>query len=101
MPKKTISKDRKDSLKGALAYEEGRPLNLRVTELPSRPKMLKPKEIREIRVRLNATQVIFAAFLNVHPNTVRSWEQGSRKPRASDLKLLRLAKENPRALLSR
>jgi putative transcriptional regulator len=100
MPKKRVFNDLRDSLKDALAYEQGASVNLRVTELPSRPRMLKPKEIREIRVRLNATQVIFATFLNVHPNTVRSWEQGSRKPRAADLKLLRIAKENPRALLT-
>jgi len=100
MPRKKVFNDLRDSLKDALAYEQGQPLNLRVTELPARPRMLKPREIREIRVGLNATQVVFAMFLNVHPNTVRSWEQGSRKPRASDLKLLRIAKDNPRALLN-
>jgi DNA-binding transcriptional regulator YiaG len=26
------------------------------------------------------SQVIFAAFLGVNPNTVRSWEQGTRPP---------------------
>jgi DNA-binding transcriptional regulator YiaG len=100
MSKKKAFHDLRNSLKDALAYEQGHALNLRVTELPSRPRMLKPQEIRQIRIGLNATQVIFASFLNVHPNTVRSWEQGSRKPRAADLKLLRIAKENPRALLS-
>ncbi len=99
MSRKKLFNDLRNALKEALAYEQGRPLNLRVTELPPRPRMLKPKEIREIRVGLNATQVIFATFLNVHPNTVRSWEQGSRKPRAADLKLLSIAKANPKALL--
>ncbi len=55
MPKKRVFNDLRDSLKDALAYEQSASVNLRVTELPSRPRMLKPKEIHEIRVRLNAT----------------------------------------------
>jgi len=56
--------------------------------------------IWEIRQSLNASQVLFARFLNVSANTVRSWEQGTRRPRGADLKLLRSAKKNPQALLS-
>lgn len=99
MANKRLFNDLKDSLKDALAYEQGR-LNLRVTILPPKPRPLKPREIRNIRLALNATQVIFATFLNVHANTVRSWEQGSRKPRAGDLKLLAIAKSNPEVLLT-
>jgi DNA-binding transcriptional regulator YiaG len=33
------------------------------------------------------------------PNAVRSWEQGTRRPRQAALKLLMIAKKNPKALL--
>jgi putative transcriptional regulator len=101
-----MAKKRKmfDELQGALTdalkYEQGDRVDLCVVEIPPKPREMKPKQIREIRLGLNATQVTFAHFLNVHPNTVRSWEQGNRKPRAGDLKLLAIAKSNPRALLA-
>jgi len=93
-------KELENSLKDALAYEHGETLDLRVTELPAKPPLPNPAQIREIRLSLNATQVIFAMYLNVHANTVRSWEQGTRKPRGGDLKLLSIAKWHPGALLT-
>jgi len=91
--------DLRESLEDARGFEEGREVNLRVTELPPRPRKLRPSDIRAIRQSLNASQVLFATYLNVSPNTVRSWEQGTRRPRGADLKLLAIAKRNPRALL--
>lgn len=91
--------DLRESLEDARAFEEGREVNLRVTELPPRPRKLRPKDIRAIRQSLNASQVLFATFLNVSPNTIRSWEQGTRRPKGADLKLLAIAKRNPQALL--
>ena len=61
---------------------------------------MRPRGIREIRQLLNASQVLFARFLNVSKKTVRSWEQGTRRPRGADLKLLSIAKKNPQALFS-
>jgi len=92
--------DLRRSLQGALAFERGEAIDLRVTELPSAPPKMRPRDIREIRRSLNASQVLFARFLNVSPNTVRSWEQGTRRPQGADLKLLSIAKRNPQALLS-
>jgi putative transcriptional regulator len=89
----------RESLQDALAFEQGRTINLRVAELPPRPRKLQPKDIRLIRLSLNASQVLFATFLNVSPSTIRSWEQGTRRPQGADLKLLAIAKKNPRALL--
>lgn len=91
--------DLRESLQDALAFEQGREVNLRVTEIPPRPRKLRPRDIRAIRLSLNASQVLFATFLNVSPNTIRSWEQGTRRPQGADLKLLSIAKKNPQALL--
>lgn len=92
--------DLRESLQGALAFERGEAVDLRVTEMPSAPGKMRPNDIRKIRHSLNASQVLFARFLNVSPNTIRSWEQGTRRPRGADLKLLSIAKKNPQALLS-
>src|SRR5258705_10706230 len=102
MSKKTkvnIFDDMKEAVQGAAGYERGEYVNLRLTRLPSRPKPISAKEVRHIRQALNASQTLFASYLNVSPNAVRSWEQGSRRPRQAALKLLLIAKKNPRALL--
>jgi putative transcriptional regulator len=89
----------KEALEEALAYEQGKPVDLRVTELPSPPRPLAPGAIREIRISLNASQTQFARLLNVSPNAVESWEQGARHPRNATLKLLLIARKNPQVLL--
>lgn len=97
--KVNIFDDLKEALREAAVYERGAAVNLRVTRIPSRPKEISPREIRRIRRALKASQPLFASYLNVSPNAVRSWEQGTRRPRQAALKLLTIAKKNPRALL--
>ena len=97
--KVNIFDDMREGLRDAAAYERGEAVNLRVTRIPSRPKEISPREIRRIRQALKASQPLFAAYLNVSTNAVRSWEQGTRRPRQAALKLLMIAKKDPRALL--
>lgn len=97
--KVNIFDDIREALRDAAAYELGEVLNLRVTRVPARPKQMSPKEVRQIRQALHASQSLFATYLNVSPNAVRSWEQGTRRPRQAALKLLAIAKKNPKALL--
>jgi putative transcriptional regulator len=97
--KVNIFDDMREALRDAGAYERGEAVNLRVTRIPSRPKAISPREIRRIRQALKASQPLFAAYLNVSTNAVRSWEQGTRRPRQAALKLLTIAKKDPRALL--
>ncbi len=89
----------KEALQDVIEYRAGKRLDLRVTQFPAPPKDISPKEIRHIRRALNASQAVFAIYLNVSPNAVRSWEQGTRRPRQAALKLLVIAKKNPKALL--
>jgi putative transcriptional regulator len=98
--KLNIFDDMKKALQNVAVYERGEAVNLRVTHIPSRPKPISPKEVRHIRRTLNASQALFATYLNVSPNAVRSWEQGTRRPRQAALKLLVIAKKNPKALLT-
>jgi len=46
---------------------------------------------------LNASQPLFASYLNVSPNAVRSWERGTCRPRQAAPKLLTIARKNPKA----
>jgi len=95
-----IFDDLRQSLADAAAYEQGKAVNLRTREIPAPPRPLRPGEIRRIRLALNASQTLFARFLNVSPNTVESWEQGVRQPDQAALKLLTIAKKYPQAVLS-
>ena len=97
--KVNIFEDMKRALQDAAAYERGEAVNLRITRIPLRPKKISPREIRRIRQALQASQPLFALYLNVSTNAVRSWEQGTRRPRQAALKLLMIAKKNPKALL--
>ena len=81
------------------AVRSSKSLDLRSVEIPSRPKPMKPGEIRALRVSLNASQALFARLLNVSSNAVESWEQGIRQPRQATLKLLQLVRKSPGALL--
>ena len=57
-------------------------------------KPLKPKEIRALRLREQASQAVFARYLNVTTGLVSQWERGERHPRGASLKLLALVEKN-------
>ena len=97
--KVNVFDDLREALADALAFERGKKVDLRVTELPAPPKSLSPGEIRNIRHSLSASQAKFAKLLNASPNTVESWEQGVRKPHGTALKLLSIASKYPQILL--
>lgn len=47
-------------------------------------------QIRALRTSLHLSQPVFAGVLNTSVSTVRSWEQGDKKPSGPSLKLLNL-----------
>ena len=53
-----------------------------------------PARIREIRMRENASQAVFARYLNVTAGLVSQWERGEKRPRGASLKLLTLVAKN-------
>ena len=55
---------------------------------------LTPAEIRAIRLRENASQTVFARYLNVTTGLVSQWERGEKRPRGASLKLLTLVAKN-------
>ena len=53
---------------------------------------LAPEQIKDIREQAQASQSVFARYLNVTPGLVSQWERGERKPSGPALKLLHLVK---------
>ena len=55
---------------------------------------MSPEEIRALRLRENASQAVFARYLNVTTGLVSQWERGEKRPRGPSLKLLTLVAKN-------
>lgn len=55
---------------------------------------MSPATIRDLRLRENASQAVFARYLNVTPGLVSQWERGEKRPRGASLKLLTLVAKN-------
>ena len=53
-----------------------------------------PERIREIRLRENASQAVFARYLNVTTGLVSQGERGEKRPRGASLRLLTLVAKN-------
>jgi putative transcriptional regulator len=59
---------------------------------PVRP--LTPQEIRDLRLREEASQAVFARYLNVTTGLISQWERGEKHPQGASLKLLTLVAKN-------
>jgi putative transcriptional regulator len=53
-----------------------------------------PNQIKRIRLHNKVSQVVFAAYLNTSPSTIKQWEQGLKKPSGISLKLLNLVEHH-------
>jgi putative transcriptional regulator len=51
---------------------------------------LTAKDIKKIREKVNVSQGVFAALLNVTTSTIHKWEQGTARPQTSALRLLEI-----------
>lgn len=72
---------------------------LRQFRVPA-PSSLKPAQIAQIRATLNASQAVFASYLGVSKAAVVAWEYGSRQPSGAALRLLAIARRNPKLLVA-
>lgn len=84
----------KTGLEQGIRHARGE-LPLRTTVVPNRPPVMSAQAIQRLRQRLEMSQGLFARTLNVSTNTVRSWEQGERKPSQAALRLLQILAANP------
>lgn len=97
----------KEGLEEAIAYEKGLSKNARVKkvrvdtgEIPKQPKEYQSADIKRLRKKLNCSQGLLAAYLNVSLNTIQAWEQGARKPNHAALRLLEIMDRGPKFLVS-
>ena len=103
--KRTFGQQLLESAREAVEIEGGTKEPARVTrytaatsEVEAPPRYL-AERIREIRDHMALSQPLFAAALNVSPETVRAWEQGKREPDGATLRLLEIAERHPDVLL--
>ena len=68
-----------ESMREALAHTRGQ-LTLKTTRVPQPARKMSPASIARLRRRLKASTPVFAAYLNVTADTVRSWEKNRRQP---------------------
>ncbi|MFA6043769.1 MAG: helix-turn-helix domain-containing protein [Phycisphaerales bacterium] len=78
-----------EGLKDSVAHARGE-LNLKTTTLPAPAPALSKKRVVAIRKNAGMSQAVFASFLNVPKKTLQSWEQGARKPKAGEARLLQV-----------
>ena len=52
------------------------------------PPVLKPEQIKRLRLRHHVSQPVFARYLNTSESTVEKWETGAKQPSGMALKLL-------------
>src|ERR1700722_6550259 len=97
----------KEGLEEAIAYEKGLSKNVRIkkiridtVETPKHPKEYRAEDIKQLRNKLNCSQNMFAAYLNVSLNTIQAWEQGIRSPNHAALRLLEIIEKGPKFLTS-
>jgi putative transcriptional regulator len=88
-----------DKLVGALdeavEYHRGAKLNLRTTTLPDPPEPVTSETVKRVRDAVNASQAVFARYLNVSTKTVQAWEGGTRPVAGPALVLFRIAQHHP------
>jgi putative transcriptional regulator len=86
----------KQGLEEALMYTRGE-MDLVVTtvEVPAPAPMIKPKEVIALRKDLRMSRIELARTLNISDRTLRSWEEGKKKPSSSALRLLQILKSEP------
>jgi DNA-binding transcriptional regulator YiaG len=82
------------------ALEAGVPLErmarVRTYQIDFTPPDLSPVAIRAIRESLGLNQSLFAAFLGIGVQTLRSWEQGQREPSPLARRLLGAIRDDPK-----
>jgi len=96
-----------ESAREAVAIERGEKRPARITRYTAAEAKVEPppryvsERIKGIRDQMALSQPVFAAALNVSPETVRAWEQGKREPDGPTLRLLEVAEQHPEVLLKK
>jgi putative transcriptional regulator len=52
-----------------------------------------PAQVRDLRLKYNISQPVFARYFNVSDKLVKKWEQGESTPKGAALKMLTLVEQ--------
>ena len=89
----------------AAAVEAGQDITKRFTcrtvRLRLAPRRYGPKEVKQTRRKLGASQAIFAQFLGVSPSAVQDWEQGLKPPHGAACRLMDEIRRDPQYWIHR
>lgn len=77
-----------------IAHARGE-LTLVTCEPPPPPPRMTSRQVVHLRQRFRMSQAMFAATLNVSPQTVQSWEQGVRHPSDVAMRMLQILDRKP------
>jgi len=91
--KTSVADDLIASLRQAVDYAEGRPVDMRISHVE-----VGPIDVRKIRRKLSLTQARMALALGVSLSGYRKWEQGQRQPHGAARTLLRVMDLEPEAV---
>jgi putative transcriptional regulator len=69
------------------------------TRKPSRVFKFDPIMVKNLRLKLRASQTKFARMIGVSVDTLQNWEQGRRRPEGPALVLLKLVEAAPETVL--
>ncbi len=99
--KAELFNDMMEGFAEAIKYRRGEKAKVRVYRFAKPSKSIRPSDIRKIRTKLGFGQFVLAEYLGTSVGTIRSWEQGVRRPQSAALHLLTIAKQTPAVLLQR
>ena len=108
-PRRPVSAVEASILRGldeAVAFTRGDRRGARVTTVPvtaraataRRAPRFTATRVKRLREGLRLSQPVFAASLNVSPETVKGWEQGKKRPGGPAARLLEFAERYPELL---
>lgn len=90
----------KTGMEEAIRHAKGEVvLETTFVELPDPPPEVRGEEVARLRSENQLSQAAFARLMNVSTRTVRSWEQGHRKPSQAALRLLQVLRLEPVGVL--
>jgi putative transcriptional regulator len=87
-------------LEEAIRHAKGEiTLKTTVVEIPEPPPAIQPEELTKLRLDNRMSQDVFACVLNVPTRSVRSWEEGTRRPSQAALRLIQVFRQNTAGVL--
>ena len=95
--KKDVFAELLASANEALEHARGK-RSLKTTALPLPPKPMTGMQVKQARATLQASQAVFAAWLNVSTKLVQAWEANRRTPEGPALVLLNILVRQPRVI---